>query len=82
MRKGLCIGGSNQGNQTTLVALIVQQHRFLFTFLGKLATLIGIGHRNLKSDFGRIDTGTIEGNASLHKRSQHGEETATWAFDG
>ena len=79
LRESLCIGRGNERNQTTLVALVVHQHRLAVTCLTKLASFVAVGHGNLQSELGGIDSSAVERNASLHQRAEHGEEATTWA---
>ena len=75
------IGGGDQRNESTLVALVVEQNCFAVTWLSKLATFVAVGHRNLQGKLGSIDGSAVQGNTSLHQCSQHGEESSTWAGD-
>ena len=79
MRERLSIGRGKERNETTLVALVIQQHGFFLAGVGELAALVAVGHRNLQTNLGSVDAGTIEGDTSLNQGSQHGEETTPGA---
>ena len=82
MRESLRVGGGDARNEAALVALVVEQNGFFARVTGKLSALIPVSDGNLKSHFGRVDGGAVEGYPTLHERAEHGEEATAGAGNG
>lgn len=78
MGEGGSVGAGQAGDQPALVALVVQQGRFLGVRGGvELAALVAVGDRDLQGDLRGVGGGAIKRYAALDQGAEHGEEAAS-----